>query len=143
MSKYSRFLRNTSKIQNVEDVPTCIPGGPIPQNMARALMPRQPQSEAVLSTGGRLHPSLLRREGLVRMWSPPWLRRDGVGRKAPSLAKEGWGGSKKHLFGKEVPFASEARKGGVSGRIENLPRNNTFVFRQKNKSEASFTRNLA
>ena len=33
------------------------------------------------STAGRLHPSLLRREGLVRMWSPPWLRRDGVDRK--------------------------------------------------------------
>ena len=32
------------------------PGGPIPQNMARALMPRQPYSVAVLSTGGRLHP---------------------------------------------------------------------------------------
>ena len=26
------------------------PGGPIPQNMARALMPRQPYSVAVLST---------------------------------------------------------------------------------------------
>ena len=33
-----------------------LPGGPNPQNMARALMPRQPYSEAVLSTGGRLHP---------------------------------------------------------------------------------------
>ena len=32
------------------------PGGPIPQNLARALMPRQPYSVAVLSTGGRLHP---------------------------------------------------------------------------------------
>ena len=32
------------------------PGGPSPHNMARALMPRQPYSEAVLSTGGRLHP---------------------------------------------------------------------------------------
>ena len=32
------------------------PGGPIPQNMARALMPRQPYSVAVPSTGGRLHP---------------------------------------------------------------------------------------
>ena len=29
--------------------------GPIPQNMARALMPRQPYSVAVTSTGGRLH----------------------------------------------------------------------------------------
>ena len=32
------------------------PGGPIPHNRARALMPRQPYSVAVLSTGGRLHP---------------------------------------------------------------------------------------
>ena len=32
------------------------PSGPIPQNMARALMPRQPYSVAVPSTGGRLHP---------------------------------------------------------------------------------------
>ena len=31
-------------------------GGPIPQNMARAWMPRQPYSVAVPSTGGRLHP---------------------------------------------------------------------------------------
>ena len=33
-----------------------LPGGPNPHNMARALMPRQPYSEAVPSTGGRLHP---------------------------------------------------------------------------------------
>ena len=32
------------------------PGGPIPQNLARPLMVRQPYSEAVSSTGGRLHP---------------------------------------------------------------------------------------
>ena len=32
------------------------PGGPIPHNMARPLMVRQPYSVAVLSTGGRLHP---------------------------------------------------------------------------------------
>ena len=38
------------------DLPPQQPGGPIPQNMARALMPRQPYSVAVLSTGGRLHP---------------------------------------------------------------------------------------
>ena len=43
----------------------------------RALMPRQPYSVAVLSTGGRLHPSFLRREGLVRMWSSLWLKGDG------------------------------------------------------------------
>ena len=32
------------------------PGGPIPHNLARPLMVRQPYSAAVLSTGGRLHP---------------------------------------------------------------------------------------
>ena len=32
------------------------PGGPIPHNMARPLMVRQPYGVAVLSTGGRLHP---------------------------------------------------------------------------------------
>ena len=32
------------------------PGGPIPHNLARPLMVRQPYSVAVLSTGGRLHP---------------------------------------------------------------------------------------
>ena len=31
-------------------------GGPIPHNLARPLMVRQPYSVAVLSTGGRLHP---------------------------------------------------------------------------------------
>ena len=43
----------------------------------RPLMVRQPYSVAVLSTGGRLHPSFLRREGLVRMWSSLWLKGDG------------------------------------------------------------------
>ena len=33
-----------------------ISGGPIPHNLARPLMVRQPYSVAVLSTGGRLHP---------------------------------------------------------------------------------------
>ena len=33
---------------------------------------------------GRLHPSFLRREGLVRMWSSP-CRRDGEVEKTPSL----------------------------------------------------------
>ena len=59
------------------------PGGPIPQNMARALMPRQPYSVAVPSTGGRLHPRFLRKRGLGRKWSPLWLKRDGVIRKNP------------------------------------------------------------
>ena len=30
---------------------------------------------------GRLHPSFLRREGLVRMWSSLWLKGDGGIRK--------------------------------------------------------------
>ena len=51
------------------------PGGPIPQNMARALMPRQPYSVAVLSTGGRLHPLSPEGKGAWgKRWSPPWLR---------------------------------------------------------------------
>ncbi len=33
---------------------------------------------------GRLHPSFLRREGMVRMWSSP-CRRDGEVEKTPSL----------------------------------------------------------
>ena len=48
-------------------------------------MVRQHYSEAVPSTGGRLHPSFLRREGLVRMWSSLWLKGDGGIRKKPSL----------------------------------------------------------
>ena len=39
---------------------TLYQGGPIPQNMARALMPRQPYSVAVPSTGGRFSSSSLR-----------------------------------------------------------------------------------
>ena len=38
----------------------------------RPLMVRQPYSEAVLSTGGRLHPRFLRKRGLGRRWSSPW-----------------------------------------------------------------------
>ena len=48
-------------------------------------MVRQHYSEAVPSTGGRLHPSFLRREGLVRMWSSLWLKGDGGIRKKPFL----------------------------------------------------------
>ena len=51
-------------------------GGPIPQNMAKTALVRQPYSEAVLSTGGRLHPRFLRKRGLGRKWSSP-CRRDG------------------------------------------------------------------
>ena len=63
------------------------PGGPIPHNLARALMPRQPYSVAVLSTGGRLHPRFLRKRGLGRKWSSP-CRRDGEVEKA-FINKEG------------------------------------------------------
>ncbi len=61
-------------------------GGPIPHNLARALMPRQPYSVAVLSTGGRLHPRFLRKRGLGRKWSSP-CRRDGEVEK--SLYQQG------------------------------------------------------
>ena len=58
----------TPNQQAIANYSKLYPGGPIPHNLARALMPRQPYSVAVLSTGGRLHPSFLRREGLVRMY---------------------------------------------------------------------------
>ena len=72
-------------------------GGPIPHNLARPLMVRQPYSVAVLSTGGRLHPRFLRflsstrgTEGVVKTIE------EGLGEKVePSLAKEGRGDSKK------------------------------------------------
>ena len=51
IANYNKFIANYSKLY---------PGGPIPHNLARALMPRQPYSVAVLSTGGRLHPRFLR-----------------------------------------------------------------------------------
>ena len=45
-------------------------------------MPRQPYSAAVQSDGEeRLHPSLLRREGLGERWSSLWLKGDGGIRK--------------------------------------------------------------
>ena len=60
-------------------------------------MVRQPYSVAVLSTGGRLHPRFLRflsptrgTEGVAKTIE------EGLGEKVePSLAKEGWGDSKK------------------------------------------------
>ena len=58
----------TPNQQAIANYSKLYPGGPIPHNLARALMPRQPYSVAVPSTGGRLHPSFLRREGLVRMY---------------------------------------------------------------------------
>ena len=47
-----------------------IQGGPIPHNLARPLMVRQPYSVAVLSTGGRLHPLIPEgREAWRERWS--------------------------------------------------------------------------
>ena len=54
--------------------------------MARALMPHQPYSVAVPSTGGRFSPSLLRREG--------WGEKGGAFLKG----KEGRVGFRKKLF---------------------------------------------
>ena len=68
------------------------------QPWRRPLMVRQPYSAAVLSTGGRLHPSRLRREGLVRMWSSLWLKGDGGIRKTFFNGKEGRVGFRKILL---------------------------------------------
>jgi len=55
--KIERNLQLISKLlQETVNYKLLFPGDPIPHNLARALMPRQPYSEAVLSTGGRLHP---------------------------------------------------------------------------------------
>ena len=62
----------TPNQQAIANYSKLYPGGPIPHNLARALMPRQPYSVAVLSTGGRLHPRFLRKRGLGRKWSPLW-----------------------------------------------------------------------
>ena len=80
-ASYSKFIANYSKLY---------PGGPIPHNLARALMPRQPYSVAVLSTGGRLHPRFLRKRGLGRKWSSP-CRRDGeVEKSLYQQGRTGW-----------------------------------------------------
>ena len=60
------------------------PGGPIPHNLAKTALVRQPYSVAVLSTGGRLHPRFLRKRGSGRKWSSP-CRRDGEVEKTSSL----------------------------------------------------------
>ena len=94
----------TPNQQAIANYSKLYPGGPIPHNLARALMPRQPYSVAVLSTGGRLHPRFLRflsptrgtegvvktiERGLGRKWSSP-CRRDGEVEKKPlSTRKDG------------------------------------------------------
>ena len=61
------------------------PGGPIPHNMAKTFDgPPTLERSGSEHRVGRLHPSFLRREGLVRMWSSP-CRRDGEVEKTPSL----------------------------------------------------------
>ena len=62
---------------------SCSKAVPSRITMARALMPRQPYSVAVPSTGGRLHPRFLRKRGLGRKWSSLWLKGDGGIRKTP------------------------------------------------------------
>ena len=94
----------TPNQQAIANYSKLYPGGPIPHNLARALMPRQPYSVAVLSTGGRLHPRFLRflsptrgtegvvktiERGLGRKWSSP-LQERRRGRKKPlSTRKDG------------------------------------------------------
>ena len=70
----------TPNQQAIANYSKLYPGGPIPHNLARALMPRQPYSVAVLSTGGRLHPRFLRflsptrgTEGVVKTIEKAWL----------------------------------------------------------------------
>ena len=79
-------------------------------------MPRQPYSAAVPSTGGRLHPSRLRREGLVRMWSSLWLKGDGGIRKTFFNDKEGFC----------PPLTGEPKGGGVKTIEGRFSKNITF-----------------
>jgi hypothetical protein len=95
----------TPNQQAIANYSKLYPGGPIPHNLARALMPRQPYSVAVLSTGGRLHPRFLRflsptrgtegvvktiERGLGRKWSSP-CRRDGeVEKSLYQQGRTGW-----------------------------------------------------
>ena len=52
------------------------PGGPIPHNMAKTFDgPPTLERSGSEHRVGRLHPSFLRREGLVRMWSSLWKGR--------------------------------------------------------------------
>ena len=95
----------TPNQQAIANYSKLYPDGPIPHNLARALMPRQPYSVAVLSTGGRLHPRFLRflsptrgtegvvktiERGLGRKWSSP-CRRDGeVEKSLYQQGRTGW-----------------------------------------------------
>ena len=56
--------------------------GPIPHNHGEGFdAPPTLERSGSEHRVGRLHPSFLRREGLVRMWSSLWLKGDGGIRK--------------------------------------------------------------
>ena len=74
-------MRNKNGGLNQQVIASCPQAVPSRKTWRRPLMVRQPYSVAVPSTGGRLHPSFQRREGLVRMWSSLWLKGDGGIRK--------------------------------------------------------------
>ena len=105
------------------------------QPWRRPLMVRQPYSAAVLSTGGRLHPSRLRREGLVRMWSSLWLKGDGGIRKTFFNGKEGRVGFRKNSFW---------LKGGRGFR-KRIPSNHPITYQRyekRNRHTPSCIRNM-
>ena len=63
------------------------PGGPIPHNHGEGFdAPPTLERSGSEHRVGRLHPSFLRREGLVRMWSSP-CRRDGEVEKSAQMEK--------------------------------------------------------
>ena len=94
----------TPNQQAIANYSKLYPGGPIPHNLARALMPRQPYSVAVLSTGGRLHPRFLRflsptrgTEGVVKTIERGLVRKVELslqerrrGRKKPLSTRKDW-----------------------------------------------------
>ena len=107
----------TPNQQAIANYSKLYPGGPIPHNLARALMPRQPYSVAVLSTGGRLHPRFLRflsptrgtegvvktiERGLGRKWSSLWK-----GRRRDS--KNDTAVRNKKIYNHEILFINQTR----------------------------------
>ena len=107
-----------------------LPGGPSPQNLARALMPRQPYSEAVPSTGGRLHP--------LPFWKGRGL---GSGLRTPS-SQEGDRGVEKiyvmNIEEKKADFmrrfkASRKRKAEYIAQMEKRMRD---AYRRRTGKEA-------
>ena len=87
-----------------------LPCGPIPQNMARALMPRQPYSEAVPSTGGRLHPL------------PFWIGRGlGSGLRTLPQGRDRWGihSTVGQFSSSSLRFLSPAN-GGTEGGVKTI-----------------------